>query len=162
MASASHRRAAVVYLLVLLQTAVNKWRRSNSCGSTGTRTLGFADWFCHGRLSSAFFFLLSFFFFFFSPCFIYPFIMPQLPLTLIPVVVIEFSLINLSPILLYSQYSLLQQHLFNLRNNLKEKLRIINVSSSGTLFGTGDIHLCGTATPSQIWLHVCVHTWCHI
>lgn len=55
LAPASHRRAAVVYLPVLLQTAANKWRRSNSCGSAGG---GHSLWdlltgFCHGRRSAA-------------------------------------------------------------------------------------------------------------
>lgn len=72
--------------------------------------------------------------------------MPQLPLTLIPVVVIEFFLINLH--LFYTTASTaVALYLFNLRNDPKEKLWIINVFSSGTLFGTGNIHLCGNANP---------------
>lgn len=54
LAPASHRRAAVVYLPVLLQTAANKWRRSNSCGSAGGHSLwDLLTGFCHGRRSAA-------------------------------------------------------------------------------------------------------------
>lgn len=71
--TAPHRRAAVVYLPPPLWTAVNKWRRTDSRGSMGTLTLGFADG-GHGWYLLLLTQLLSFFW---GGCFIYPVIVPQ-------------------------------------------------------------------------------------